>query len=105
MVNGFIETSNLAQFNNLLQEIVQGGSKRSVYEKWEMDLLLDLGNCRIRKSSRAEVLKRYQRAVQRHFLRGEYLFPAPSTFLAAERARRSRTAALSLPDPTPVECT
>jgi hypothetical protein len=102
MENGFIETSNLAQFNNLLQELAQGAAKRSVYEKWEMDLLLDFGECRIRKSSRAEVLKRYQRTVQRHFLRGEYSFPAPSTFLAAERARRARPAAPAILEATTV---
>jgi hypothetical protein len=90
MGNSFIQTSNLAQFNNLIQELIQGGPKRTVFQKWEMDLLLDFGTCRMRKSSRADILRRYQRTVQQYFLRGQYAFPAPSSFLAEERARRNR---------------
>jgi hypothetical protein len=88
MANGIIETTNLAQFNNLINELINGGPKRAVFAPWEMELLLDLGNCRIRPSSRQEVLRRYQRCVQKHFLRSQYKFPAPSSFLAEERARR-----------------
>jgi hypothetical protein len=55
-----------------------------------MDLLLDFGTCRMRKSSRTDILRRYQRAVQQYFLRGQYAFPGPSSFLAEERARRNR---------------
>jgi hypothetical protein len=91
MGNSFIQTSNLAQFNNLIQELMQGGPKRTVFQKWEMDLLLDFGTCRMRQSSRSEILRRYQRAVQQYFLRGQYAFPAPSSFLADERARRNRS--------------
>jgi hypothetical protein len=90
MGNSFIQTRNLAQFNNLIQELIQGGPKRTVFQKWEMDLLLDFGSCRMRQSSRADILRRYQRTVQQYFLRGHYAFPALSSFLAEERARRDR---------------
>jgi len=90
MGNSFIQTSNLAQFNNLIQELMQGGPKRTVFQKWEVDLLLDFGTCRMRQSARGEILRRYQRTVQQYFLRGQYTFPPPSSFLADERARRNR---------------
>jgi hypothetical protein len=91
MGNGFIQTTNLAQFNNLIQELMQGGPKRTVFQKWEMDLLLDFSACRVRQSARGEVLRRYQRMVQQYFLRGQYAFPPLSAFLAEERARRNRS--------------
>jgi hypothetical protein len=90
MGNELIYTTNLAQFNALIQELIQGGPKRTVFQKWEMDLLLDFGSCRLRQSARVEVLRRYQRSVQQSFLRGQYAFPPPSSFLADERARRNR---------------
>jgi hypothetical protein len=67
-----------------------GGPKRAVYQPWEMQLLLDFGTCRLRRSARVEALKRYQRLVQQYFLRGQYSFPPLSTFLAEERARRNK---------------
>jgi hypothetical protein len=56
MGNSFIQTSNLAQFNNLIQELMQGGPKRTVFQKWEVDLLLDFGTCRMRQSARGEII-------------------------------------------------
>ena len=90
LYSNLIHTNNLAQFNILMAELIQGGPNRSVFQKWEMDLLLDFGACRIRKTARPEILKRYQRLVQTHMLRGEYSFAPFSVFLAAERARRNR---------------
>src|SRR5215475_5062078 len=90
MTNSLLETASLAEFNNLIQELIQGGPSRSVFKRWEMDVLLDFGNCRVRQSSRGDVLRRYQRAVQKQFLRGEYNFQPLSVFLAEERARRAR---------------
>jgi hypothetical protein len=90
MGNGFIQTTNLAQFNNLMEELMHGGPKRAVYQPWEMQLLLDFGTCRLRRSARVEALKRYQRLVQQYFLRGQYSFPPLSAFLAEERARRNK---------------
>jgi hypothetical protein len=38
-----------------------------VFTQWELDLLLDLQTCSIRKCARADVLRRYLKAVQQHF--------------------------------------
>jgi hypothetical protein len=73
-----------------MEELMHGGPKRTVYQPWEMQLLLDFGTCRLRRSARVEALKRYQRLVQQYFLRGQYSFPPLSTFLAEERARRNK---------------
>jgi hypothetical protein len=93
MTNPLLETASLAEFNSLINELIQGGLSRSVFKRWELDLLLDFGNCRIRQSSRSDVLRRYQRAVQKQFLRGEYDVQPLSIFLAEERARRARPSA------------
>ena len=103
MGNSFIQTTNLTQFNLLMQELIQGGPKRTVFQPWEMALLLDFGSCRMRQSARPEFLKRYQRMVQHHFLRGQYQFPTLSMFLAEERAKRARAKEQQAAVPSQVE--
>jgi len=41
-----------------------GAVRRNTFSRWELDLLLDLDQSRIRKSARAEVLRRYARHIQ-----------------------------------------
>jgi hypothetical protein len=54
-------------FNQLVQELISGTVQRHVFTQWELELLLDLQICPIRKCSRADVLRRYLKAVQLHF--------------------------------------
>ncbi len=84
-----IENVDLWQFNRMIQELIQGGVKRSSFQQWELEFLLDLDLCQLRKSSRADLLRRYQRAVQKRISYGEAGFPKLSTFVATERARRA----------------
>lgn len=90
-----IQNVELGQFNRVIQELIQGGMKRSSFQRWELEFLLDVDLCRIRKSSRAEVLRRYQRAVQKRISSGEPGFPKLSTFVETERARRAKPVALA----------
>lgn len=90
-----IQNVELGQFNRVIQELIQGGIKRSSFQRWELEFLLDLELCRIRKSSRAEVLRRYQRAVQKRISAGEPGFPKLSAFVETERARRSKPVAMA----------
>jgi len=41
-----------------------GAVRRNRFTQWELDLLLDLQNAKLRKSARADALRRYLRAVQ-----------------------------------------
>jgi hypothetical protein len=90
-----IQNVELGQFNRVIQELIQGGMKRSSFQTWEMEFLLDVDLCRIRKSSRAEVLRRYQRAVQKRISSGQAGFPKLSTFVETERARRAKPVAMA----------
>src|SRR4051812_14297647 len=51
-------------FSQLVQELISGAVRRHTFTPSELELLLDLQNSRIRKSSRPDVLRRYLRAAQ-----------------------------------------
>ena len=53
-------------FSQLVQELISGTVRRHTFTPSELELLLDLQNSRIRKSSRPDVLRRYLRATQLH---------------------------------------
>ena len=55
----------LAQFSRLMQELLRGTITRNTFRAWEIDLLLDIENCKLRESAKREALKCYQKAVQR----------------------------------------
>lgn len=80
----------LAQFNNLIQEVASGQMHRNVFEPWELDLLLDIESCCVRQSSRAGLLRRYQRAAASMANTGATPILRFSDFLADLRKRRNR---------------
>jgi hypothetical protein len=59
------------RFNRLMKEILNGEVRRTCFQPWEVDLLVDLEACRLTRSRREELLRRYQRAVQHQLERGE----------------------------------
>lgn len=84
----------LAQFNRLIQELLRGGSNRNTFRPWEVELLLDMESCDLKESKRKEVLKRYQRAVQKQLERGAAKPLKLSEYLEAQRVKRERLKAL-----------
>lgn len=60
----------LGQFNRLIRELLRGQINRNSFRPWEVELLLDIEECRLRESSKESTLRRYQRAVQRQIERG-----------------------------------
>jgi hypothetical protein len=60
----------LTSFNQLVQELIGGTVRRNTFKQWELELLLDLQTCKVRKSARSELLRRYLKAVQQHFAAG-----------------------------------
>jgi hypothetical protein len=60
----------MTALHQLVQDIIGGGVRRNTFMQWELELLLDLQTCQIRKGSRPEILRRYVRAVQQHFAQG-----------------------------------
>jgi hypothetical protein len=81
----------LNRFNRLLGELMRGAITRNAFEAWEVEILLDIENCRVERKRRTEILRQYQRAVERQMATG----PGPpmklSTFLEL-RARRRENA-------------
>jgi len=62
-----VERLDLTSFSQFVQELIGGVVRRHTFTRLELDLLLDLQNCGLRKSSRPEVLRRYLKAVQQQF--------------------------------------
>jgi hypothetical protein len=83
-----IQSRDLHRFDNLIRELVQGGPKRTVFQPWEMQLLLDLSTYPVKRRHRATMLLRYQAAVQRIIQRGESDFPPPSEFFLQRRQKQ-----------------
>jgi hypothetical protein len=85
----------LNRFNRLMMEVLRGGIKRNSFQPWEIDILMDMENCELRPRRRLEVLRQYQKAVQRQMQTG----PGPPMKLSqylersAIRAARRRQAA------------
>jgi hypothetical protein len=82
----------LAQFNRLIQELLRGSLNRNTFRPWEIDILLDIETCDLRDCNKREMLRRYQRAVQRHMEKGARLPLKLSEYLESLKTRRATVA-------------
>ncbi len=55
----------LGRFNRLMQDLLHGGTQRTCFEPWEIELLLDINGCDVDESRRRAVLERYRKAAQK----------------------------------------
>ena len=82
----------LNRFNRLMRELMRGAIARNTFEAWEIDLLLDLETCQLERRRRWDILRQYQRAVERQLQNG----PGPpmklSEFLEARERKRAKDA-------------
>jgi len=80
----------LNRFNRLMGELVRGAIIRNSFQSWEIDLLLDIDNCPLDRRRRLEILRQYQKAVERQLDTG----PGPplklSEYLAMRAAAKER---------------
>ena len=83
-----LERSELMSINQLVQDIIGGSVRRHTFTQWELELLLDLQTCGLRKGARTEMLRRYVRAVQQHFSNGAMDPLRLSSFLEQETGRQ-----------------
>jgi hypothetical protein len=83
-----LERSDLAAFTELIQELIGGVIQRHVFSRPELELMLDLETCQIRKSTRADVLRRYLKAVQQQFAEGAATPLRLSLFVQKEAQQR-----------------
>ena len=54
----------LAQFNLLMEELLEGEMRRGKFRTWEIYILLDIESCNRRRSAKRKVLRGYQSAVE-----------------------------------------
>jgi hypothetical protein len=77
----------LAQFNLLIDAILQDTKGRSVYQPWEIDLLLDIDSCGMDGRFVSVILIQYQKAVQLALKSGARMPPKLSQYLGAGAIR------------------
>jgi hypothetical protein len=78
----------LNRFRRLVGELVRGTLARNCFQPWEVSILLDMETCPLQSRQRVEILRQYQRAVERQLETG----PGPpmklSEFLQLKMTRR-----------------
>ncbi|MCS7025453.1 MAG: hypothetical protein NZV14_11680 [Bryobacteraceae bacterium] len=78
----------LHQFNKLIQELLRGTLSRNTFRPWEIELLLDIERCDLKDSNKKEMLRRYQKSVQRQMEKGARAPMKLSEYLNALKAKR-----------------
>lgn len=78
------------RFERLLGGVMRGELDRNSFQRWEVDILLDLTACRLDSRRRTDILTQYRNAVSRQMRTG----PGPplklSEFLTVRARRRAK---------------
>ena len=78
----------LGRFQKLVGELMQGAIRRTTFEPWEVELLLDLDQCALPPRRRMGILRRYAVAVRRQMKKGSGPPMKLSEFLQSKSTRR-----------------
>ena len=81
----------LNRFRRLIDDLTRGSVTRTCFQRWEVDLLLDIEACTLRADDWRAILGQYQRAVERQFDKGADAPLRLSEFLLQRQARRSKS--------------
>ncbi|HUA59695.1 MAG TPA: hypothetical protein VML19_13130 [Verrucomicrobiae bacterium] len=73
------------RFERLMSDLKRGMRGRNSFQAWEVDLILDLESCQLEKKRRKQLLRQYERAVQRQMDSG----PGPPMKLSEYLQRRT----------------
>lgn len=80
--------SVLVQFNRLIEELLSGNIKRSRFQPWEIQILVDIVSCEMSGASRCvAMLREYQKAVQQRMREGARVPMKLSEFLELQGKR------------------
>ena len=77
MLVGMVENDPVAlelmlnRFRRLVRDLQRGTITRNSFEPWEVDILLDIESCQLKRGQREETLQHYQRAVERQLETGK----------------------------------
>jgi hypothetical protein len=78
----------LNRFRRLVGELIRGCIARNTFAPWELEILTDLEACNLEPSRRADILRQYLRAVEKHFEYGSGPPMKLSEFLQVKSTRR-----------------
>jgi hypothetical protein len=76
----------LNRFKRLFSELIRGETARNNFAPWEVEILLDFNACELPARRRLEILRQYQRAVERQLDAG----PGPPMLLSQFLLQRER---------------
>ena len=79
----------LNRFRRLFGELMKGQILRNSFEQWEVEILLDFEACELPSRRRLEVLRQYQRAVEKQLETGLGPPMLLSQFLVLRERRRA----------------
>ncbi|HEY1342727.1 MAG TPA: hypothetical protein VGF59_34730 [Bryobacteraceae bacterium] len=83
----------LNRFRRLVGELMRGATARTVFQPWELEILLDIERCSVDRKRRLEILRQYQRAVERQMECG----PGPPMRLSEFLVERERRCGMADP--------
>ena len=81
----------LNRFRRLIGELTRGHTTRNSFAAWEMDILMDFDACELPSRRRLEIIRQYQRAVERQMQTGLGPPMKLSQFLVIREQRRTGT--------------
>ena len=91
----------LNRFNRLMSEVLRGAIARNSFYPWEVEILLDFDTCQLDRRRRGDILRQYQKAVERQMQMG----PGPpmklSEFLEIRAHRREAAGLQNVAEPMP----
>ena len=70
VLTAFELENRLAYFDKMIADLATGQFRRTTFQPWEVEILLDIQAANIGEANRKELLRRYQRAAHRWFERG-----------------------------------
>jgi hypothetical protein len=76
------------RFARLITEILEGGTRRTIFQPWEVEILLDIEGCGLEPRRRADRLRQYMRAVRKQLENRRGPPMKFSEFLQSRRTRR-----------------
>jgi hypothetical protein len=78
----------LNRFRRLMGELQRGLITRNDFQPWEIEILLDIETCQLDRKRRMDILRQYQRAVERQMEMGGRSPMKLSEFLQIRAAKR-----------------
>jgi hypothetical protein len=81
----------LNRFRRLVAELLRGQISRNSFAPWEIEILIDFDACELPSRRRSDIIRQYQRAVEKQLQNGVGPPMKLSQFLVLRERRRNGT--------------